>query len=1436
MQDYINNFSTSGGMVNISNLQSGCGGGGYSNLTQLQQLHVNQGDTFGIAVQSGTANPQGFRIWIDWNQDGDFSGPDEAVWDSGVHGLQMFTGTVTVPPHAMPGITRMRVRSDYNKIPADPCAWQYYSETEDYAVVLTPFYNDDAGICEIVSPLPMDLSGLKQVSVRLTNFGSDTLTSVMVNWSVNGQLQPHFSWSGFLPTNASVAALGIGSYAFITGYYEIKVWTSSPNNQVDSFPMNDTVAASFYFNSVLGGVYTVGGPTADFEDLTKALTVLYFYGVNAPVVFSFDSLYGPYQGGHELTNVTGVSGTNSITFQGNGSVLKEGSTSYVLAINGLSYFTLDGFTIVNTDSATPRFCVAIRGGSQNIYIINNTIDAGIKQTSQASGGIIMSDSYTTPVSTGNNGHYVYILNNRILGGYYGISLTGDMFHLFGCSNFNQISNNTIRSFAYGGIHLEFNYGTLVEGNDISSPERSTLANFYGIVANYSQAIRIYSNNIHSGGSSYGSAFGIVINECENLPGLVTEIVNNVIYDFPRATYGISLNGWRLQNVNIYHNTVIIGSNGPVGTLRAVSIPGGYSAMSLNLFNNNLSITGSGSGTGHCLYMLYGSVDYLSDHNNYHVSFTNNATGYVIRYGQQDHNTLASWLPISGRDSMSVSIDPFVAQLQNGNLTPLSVQLDNLGVNRGVQFDFYGLPRNLNTPDIGAIEFLGYPTDLSVTGGRLKSGYCLSSNDSVYISVGVITGGPLNFATHPQTAHWICKGPVTSTGSITINSGNVNTGGQITVGGDGVNLSVPGEYTLDVWLSTSAFNLYAGNDTFNNVHKHYIRPALIFEPGKKIELSDINDSVHISVFSPHFPSSDFFITEISLVRGENGKPAGGWPHWMLTNVYNEITGMPYSDLAGISLELWNSYQLMLSHTFPQGTVLSPEGIAIVASISAASYSVPRPEFHYYHAYTNFGLPPTNPDLGWILRDSSGTIVDAVVNGSFVFPPASGVTPAHWQGLTPSIGYFSAGNVLNGPYTRDSSNWVDAGATGSNATATPHQLNPGVSLPALNAVPGLAWSHNGVVTSVNNQDTVVGPWQAPGTYRYAVQYSSQCGIISDSVTIIINPSGVKYSNDTTICEGDSLMMQITLPGTGPFTLLLSDGTTTDTIAGILSSPYTFYVQPPATTTYTFVGFADQTSTLLPLNLQTVVSVSPLPNVSFQTPLYFCEGSTGLLTGAIPAGGIWSGNYVTSGTSPSFLASAAGVGIHQVWYTYTDPSTGCAGTGELDVTVLPAPTVNPGPDQVICQNAGTVLSVNPGFQTYNWSTGDTTSSISVTGASIGAGNSMTFTITVTDNNGCEASDSVLVTVIDCSGIEMQAVQSGIRIVPNPSTGEFILEVRGIEGEAVLSIYSMTGETIYEKTLHLLSESQIRMNTGITESGIYLLRLITEKRVYTEMLIMKK
>ncbi len=140
-------------------------GGGYSDHTAIKtDLSIGASYTISITPKwNGTVYSEGYGVFIDYNQDGDFSDPEEVVWTKAPSKDTLVKGTFNIPTNAKKGATRMRVILRYNDLPK-ACGNYNYGETEDYTVTIK------AGQTDTEAPTtPKDLvaSNIAQTSVTL---------------------------------------------------------------------------------------------------------------------------------------------------------------------------------------------------------------------------------------------------------------------------------------------------------------------------------------------------------------------------------------------------------------------------------------------------------------------------------------------------------------------------------------------------------------------------------------------------------------------------------------------------------------------------------------------------------------------------------------------------------------------------------------------------------------------------------------------------------------------------------------------------------------------------------------------------------------------------------------------------------------------------------------------------------------------------------------------------------------------------------------------------------------------------------------------------------------------------------------------------------------------------------------------------------------------
>lgn len=152
---------------------------------------------------------------------------------------------------------------------------------------------------------------------------------------------------------------------------------------------------------------------------------------------------------------------------------------------------------------------------------------------------------------------------------------------------------------------------------------------------------------------------------------------------------------------------------------------------------------------------------------------------------------------------------------------------------------------------------------------------------------------------------------------------------------------------------------------------------------------------------------------------------------------------------------------------------------------------------------------------------------------------------------------------------------------------------------------------------------------------------------------------------------------------------------------------------------------------------VAVNPLPVVSFSgLAQSYCEDASNVTLSGSPAGGTFSGNGVIGA---DFSPVAAGVGTHDITYTYTD-GNGCSNESTMQVVVNsnPLPTITPGGTTEICEGDNLVLNAGGGYAAYNWSNSTNGQTTTVTQAG-------SYNVIVTSAAGCSGTSAPVQVVVN-------------------------------------------------------------------------------------------
>lgn len=103
---------------------------------------------------------------------------------------------------------------------------------------------NDAGISAVIQPAGAICASSIVPQVTLRNFGLNTLTSVTINYQVDGGTVNTFPWTGSLATGAT-ANVNLNSISFGAGAHTFNAYTSNPNGTADQNTSNDASNSPF---------------------------------------------------------------------------------------------------------------------------------------------------------------------------------------------------------------------------------------------------------------------------------------------------------------------------------------------------------------------------------------------------------------------------------------------------------------------------------------------------------------------------------------------------------------------------------------------------------------------------------------------------------------------------------------------------------------------------------------------------------------------------------------------------------------------------------------------------------------------------------------------------------------------------------------------------------------------------------------------------------------------------------------------------------------------------------------------------------------------------------------------------------------------------------------------------------------------------------------
>ena len=270
---------------------------------------------------------------------------------------------------------------------------------------------------------------------------------------------------------------------------------------------------------------------------------------------------------------------------------------------------------------------------------------------------------------------------------------------------------------------------------------------------------------------------------------------------------------------------------------------------------------------------------------------------------------------------------------------------------------------------------------------------------------------------------------------------------------------------------------------------------------------------------------------------------------------------------------------------------------------------------------------------------------------------------------------------------------------------------------NADQNFVWSNSSVSKTISVTST--------GTYSVSVKDVTGCTFTSNSIAVSINPlpaaPTITMEGPLTSCQGSNT----TLLASPAANYRWSNGERTQRITVGQTGNYSLTV-------------ADENGCESPSSAVIGATVNPSPaplTISYTGRTAYCANESPLTLNASPASGYeWSNGQTTQ----SIVVAQSGNYTVRTRNSFNCPS---APSNVVAVRVNPlplTPIVSSERPTTLCQGENTVLSVtNTVAAGYNWSNGTRTPRLTVT-------QSGSFSLTISDENGCTSAPSNVVTIL--------------------------------------------------------------------------------------------
>ena len=1228
----------------------------YSNYTgSVAGTSEQIGSTVNFSLSSITCGGNfnnGFQIYIDYNQNGQFSDPGEQVYSTAtaILGPHTETGSFVIPITALTGTTRMRVINVETTFPTTTnYAITNYSwgETEDYCIDIIPAVSctgtPSAGTTTI-----SDSSGCPGVNITLTNNGYTVGSGIALQWqNANSPAGP---WANIIGATNPSLQINVTS----TTYFQLLVTCintglTSISNSV-SYTINNPgpcvcgLYPLFTASSTLDE--DIGNVTVGTMSNTSTCTSL------APGIGSLINQYSNYTGSvnpHSVLQGQSVNfSLSSITCNGNydngfqiyidynqnGSFADPGEQAYSSAVSTIGPHTETGaFTVpitamsgttrmrvVNVESVFPTTTnfatTAFTWGETEDYcfnILTNSPCTGIPSAGTVSGNDTLCSGDTTvltlngcTIAPGISYQWTYSFspNGPFINTDTTISLnsgpiTDTVYYqaTVTCNLSGQSASTTIFPVLVNPLPaIAFNQNTTTycapNGNlpivTASGPSTSYTWNPTVGVSNASAATVTITPN----STTTYTVFGVDQNGCTNSASIQINYAQGVILNTVSTTNANLCTG----GLTTLYANALLGSNNYCQPATSCTFPDIISNVTFSNINNNTQCDGVSS------------------------------SGFTLFSVPNPTLTAGSSLPLSVTTSGDIEgAAVWIDFDQNGNFDATELITNGfLGTNPATYTATVNVPLNVVNGTTRMRVRCTYSSDPINIGPCASAAYGETEDYLVTFTGGV----------DPLTYNWSPSTYLSATNNDTVYAINMMnstdyvftaTAASGCQASDTVSITVN---ALPSAPSISDTTICAGNNTVlttSGIGTISWYDAAVggnfLSTGNSFSTPTLSSSVIYFVQDSTAGGCSSSRTQVTVTVNPTPQVSLGPDITQCGSTVTLNAQNPGSNF------IWNTLQNSQSISVDTSGIY---GVSVTNSFNCTGYDSILITINYQP------LLDLGPDTSYCAKK----IILNALNPGNIYQWNTGDTTQALT-VTASGSYNVSVSTPLGCLTNDTVNLILTPTPIVNLGNDTSLCGGNIILDAQNTGSSYLWSDGSSFPIIFISNS--------GTYWVDVTNQQNC-TTRDSITVTVSQLPiVDLGQNITLCSGDSVVLDA--GNSNGAVYIWNDGSTAQTLQ--VDSPGTYFVN---------------VNTAIGCGSSDTVSVSiypyPAPNISLNLSVDSICSNVGIihLTGESPAGGIFTG---TSVTGSNFDASV-GPGVYQITYTITDSTSGCSNSASQNIYV--------------------------------------------------------------------------------------------------------------------------------------------------------------------------